>query len=241
MQQDPTPTRETLPWDRISTPEVQDALLGAKSTTPGTDEIPLKVLKLAWPLIHPHITRLYQDCIDQGRHPTPWKEAKTVMCPKKEGKRKLSTPKAWRPIVLLSCLSKGLERLIARRLARLAIKHKVLAPQHFGALPKRAATDLVAALVRDIEEAWASGQVASLLTMDIQRAFNMVQADLLWTRLIQQGWPRNIADWARSFTTDRKVRVRFEDHTSDLHHIPGGVPQGSPASPILFMLYGGHI
>ena len=166
-----------------------------------------------------------------------WKHAETVMCPKVGGKRKLTSPKAWRPIALLSCLSKGLERLIARRLARIAIQHKVLSSQHFGALPKRGAVDLVAALVHDIETALASGKTASLLTMDIQGAFNMVQADRLWTKLIQQGWPPNIADWARSFASDRKVRIRFEDHTTELYSIPGGVPQGSPASPMLFMLY----
>ena len=73
--------------------------------------------------------------------------------------------------------------------------------------------------------------------MDIQGAFNMVQADRLWAKLIQQGWPSFIANWARSFTSSRQARVRFEDYTSNFHDIPAGVPQGSPASPILFMLY----
>ena len=235
--QNPTPQRETIPWTEISTQEVHDALLGASSSTPGIDEIPVKVLRIAWPILQDRITHLYKNCINQGRHPTPWKQAETVMCPKAGRKRKLTTPKAWRPIALLSCLSKGLERLIARRLSRLAIQHKVLASQHFGALPKRGAVDLVTALVHDIEKAWATGQTASLLIMDIQGAFNMVQADRLWSKLIQQGWPTSIANWARSFTTQRQVRVRFEDYTTELHDILGGVPQGSPASPILFMLY----
>ena len=62
-------------------------------------------------------------------------------------------PNAWRPIALLSCLGKGLERLIARRLAYAAIKHGVLNPQQFRALLKRAATDLVACLVHNIKVA----------------------------------------------------------------------------------------
>ena len=66
----------------------------------------------------------------------------------KPGRRDLTTPRAWRPISLLSCLGKGLERLIARRLAWAAIHHKVLHPQQAGALPKRSATDLVTALGR---------------------------------------------------------------------------------------------
>ena len=128
----PSPQREQIPWSDVSTQEVHAALLGATSTSPGIDEIPLRVLRLAWPIIQDHITSLYRSCITQGYHPTPWKQAETVMCPKQGGKRKLTSPKAWRPIALLSCLSKGLERLIARRMARLAIQHKSLHPNTLG-------------------------------------------------------------------------------------------------------------
>jgi hypothetical protein len=61
-------------------------------------------------------------------------------------------PRSYRLIALLSTLGKGLERLVARRLAWTAIREKVVHPQHFGALPGRAASDLVAAAVHDIEE-----------------------------------------------------------------------------------------
>ena len=85
----------------------------------------------------------------------------------KPGRRDLSTPRAWRPISLLSCLGKGFERLVARRLAWASVHFGVLHPQQIGALPKRSAVDLVAALVHDIEEAFARKQVATLVTLDI--------------------------------------------------------------------------
>ena len=59
-----------------------------------------------------------------------------------------------------------LERLMAHRLAWIAIKHKVLHPQQFRALPCRSATDLAAVLVHDIEESWARGLSASMLTFE---------------------------------------------------------------------------
>ncbi|HQT72233.1 MAG TPA: reverse transcriptase domain-containing protein, partial [Thiobacillus sp.] len=92
-----------------------------------------------------------------------FKEAEVVMI-EKPGKRDLSKTRAWRPISLLSCLGKGLERLIARRLAWASIRYGILHPQQIGALPKRSAVDLVAALVHDIETALANGQVATLVT-----------------------------------------------------------------------------
>lgn len=44
----------------------------------------------------------------------------------KSGRRDLTEPRAWRPISLLSCLGKGLERLVARRLAWVCIHYGVL-------------------------------------------------------------------------------------------------------------------
>ena len=148
-----------------------------------------------------------------------------------------SRPNAWRPIALLSCLGKGLERLIARRLAYAAINQGVLNPQQFGALPKRAATDLVACLVHDIEVAWGKGQVASLLITDIKGAFDSILRNRLTLRLRQQGWPTWLIRWVSSFQSDRSIIVRLGDFTSDSSRLTCGLPQGSPASPVLFLLY----
>ena len=57
-----------------------------------------------------------------------------------------SDPRNWRPIALLSVLSKGLERFVARWLAYLAVNEGVLSATHLGAMPRRATLDLVPCL-----------------------------------------------------------------------------------------------
>lgn len=59
-------------------------------------------------------------------------------------------------------------------MAWVSIKYKFLHPQQFGALPLRSATDLATALILDIEEAWSRGLKASMLTLDVQGAFDAV-------------------------------------------------------------------
>ncbi|KJZ69582.1 hypothetical protein HIM_11019 [Hirsutella minnesotensis 3608] len=196
--------------DQVSFEEARDATLRTGNTSPGSDNITVRMLRAVWHAIGSLVHRLYQGCLTIGHHPKPFREAEVVMIAKL-GRRDLSTPRAWRPISLLSCLGKGLERLIARRLAWASIHFGVLHPQQIGALPKRSAVDLVAALVHDIEEAFARKQVATLVTLDIQGAFDTVLCNRLVLRLREQGWPSNLARWVGSFMQDRSARIRYQD------------------------------
>ncbi|KAM4067469.1 reverse transcriptase (RNA-dependent DNA polymerase) [Hirsutella rhossiliensis] len=154
--------RKPFPSRNRCREEVRDATLRTGNTSPGPDSITVQMLKAVWRIIGSHVQRLYEGCLTIGHHPKPFREAEVVMITK-PGRRNLSTPRAWRPISLLSCLGKGLERLIARRLAWASVHYGVLHSQQAGALPKRSAVDLVAALLHDIEEAFARGQVATLI------------------------------------------------------------------------------
>lgn len=220
----------------ISLDEAQYATIHTGNTSPGSDNITVNLLKAVWHIIGTHVRRLFEDCLSIGHHPKPFKEAEVVMVAK-PGRRDLTSSRDWRPVSLLSCLGKGLERLIARRLAWAAVHYNVLHQQQAGALPKRSATDLVTALIHDIEEAFARKKVATLVTMDIQGAFDTVMRNRLVLRLRQQGWPDHLARWAGSFMDGRSARVRYQDTVTPSSPLLCGLPQGSPVSPILFLLY----
>jgi ribonuclease HI len=236
------------PWETVNPPrkvpfstevtpeEVKDAILRAGNTSPGADNITVKLLRASWHAIAKHVCSLFQGCLASGYHPKAFREAEVVMIPK-PGRRDLTSPRSWRPISLLSCLGKGLERLVAGRLAWASIHYGVLHPQQCGALPKRSAVDLVAALIHDIEEAFAKDQVVTLVTMDIQGAFDTVMRNRLTARLREQGWPERLARWVHSFMSDRSARIRYQDITTPSSPLQCGLPQGSPVSPVLFLLY----
>jgi hypothetical protein len=155
----------------------------------------------------------------------------------KTGNRDKSNPRSYRLITLLSVLGKGLERLIARRLAWAAIRENLIHPQQFGALPGRSATDLITAVIHDVEETLLRGKVASMLTLDIKGAFDAVLPGRLVRRLHQQGWPNNLIRLVFCFTTQRSASLRLDEEAGALFQVPSGLPQGSPVSPILFMLF----
>ena len=70
---------------------------------------------------------MYEAYLTIGYFPEIWREALIIMIPK-PNKKNLTTVKAWRPISLLACLGKGLERLVARRMGVLVVRQGVVHP-----------------------------------------------------------------------------------------------------------------
>ncbi|OAA60613.1 reverse transcriptase [Akanthomyces lecanii RCEF 1005] len=228
----------SIPFDhKISYEEARFGLLSAGNTSPGADGITVHMLRDLWPIIGHLVTGIYNACLQQGYCSSAWRTAEVVMIPK-PNKRDLTNPSAWRPISLLSCLSKGMERIIAKRMPYLAIKHKILHPNQAGALPQRSATDIAAALTHDVEQTrrGKKKKVATLVTMDVEGAFDAILRNRLILQLRKQGWPDFLVRWLVMFLTHRLASVRFEDAIVEALELICGIPQGSPLSPILYLL-----
>jgi hypothetical protein len=182
------------------------------------------------------VRAIYQRCLELEFYPGCWRTAEVTMIPK-AGKKDRTSARSMRPIALLSCIGKGLERLVARRIATTAITHDVISPQHVGAVPKRSAMDIVAAFTHDVEQALAVGKRVTMVTMDVQGAFDALLKNRLLRRMAQQGWPPACIRFIDSFLTERRVQVRLGNETTPRYPVACGTPQGSPLSPILYTLY----
>jgi retron-type reverse transcriptase len=113
----------------------------------------------------------------------------------------------------------------------------LLPETQMGNRPQRS-TDLVIKLVVDATHtAWRHGAVASLLQLDIKGAFDTVNHTRLLHTLQHQGFPPWAVRWIRGFLTDRTASLFFDGESTPPYCITAGVPQGSPLSPILFLLY----
>lgn len=226
-----------LQWDTsISVEEVERNAIGVSSTSPGTDRVTVRLLKACWMFVKDAIHGLYSKCLALSYFPDCWKLAEVAMLPK-IGKKDKTSVRSWRPIALLSCVSKGLERIVARRLAWSALTNGILSPQHAGALPKRSAMDLVASFTHDIEAALAAGLEVTMTTMDVQGAFDALLKRRLLKRMTEQGFPLALLKLVDNFLSDRRARVRLERCITDTYAVACGTPQGSPLSPVLYMLY----
>ncbi|ODM15226.1 hypothetical protein SI65_09465 [Aspergillus cristatus] len=79
-------SKPKLPFPAITEKEIYNAVAKPKNSAPGKDDVTTSILKKAWPSLGPSISTLYQHCLDQGWHPTPFRDASLVAIPK-PGKR----------------------------------------------------------------------------------------------------------------------------------------------------------
>jgi hypothetical protein len=90
--------------------------------------------------------------------------------------------------------------------------------------------------VAKVEKAWGTKRTALALLLDVKGAFDRVDKTQLLKRMVQVGIAGNIVRWVGSFLSDRRAMLVIDGRTGETRDIQAGLPQGSPVSPVLFIL-----
>lgn len=148
-------------------------------------------------------------------------------------------PKAYRPIALLNTIGKIMDSIIARRLSFVAETYHTLPASHFGGRKQKSTEHALHHIVENIYAAWNTGRgrVASLLLLVVSEAFDSVSHDRLLHDLRKRRVDGKTVRCLASFLSERHTRIVLDGHESDQYTIRAGIPQGSPLSPILYILY----
>jgi ribonuclease HI len=224
-------------WPSLSRVELRNACSAKiKGKTPGPDGISHEILRYAYRAIPDTFYSLYSALLNIGYHPKCWRQATGAIL-KKQGKPDYSVPKAYRVIALLNCLGKVSERILAQRLSYLAETTSLLHPSQIGGRLKKSAIDAALLLTNKVEENRRLKRYTSALFLDIKGAFDHVSKNRLLTTLQSLRLPASLIRWVASFLSNRVLRLSFNGQVEPFSSIETGIPQGSPISPILFLIY----
>ena len=81
------------------------------------------------------------------------------------------------------------------------------------------------------------GHPTTGLFFNVEKAFDQVWYDRLLFKLTSMGLNKKLIRWISNFLYQRKLIISINEKLSDPITPINGVPQGSPLSPILFILY----
>jgi hypothetical protein len=112
-----------------------------------------------------------------------------------------------------------------------------LIPETQMAYKERTTTTALILIQTIIFTAWAAGKVVSILSLDMSGAYNRLNRQKLLDLMYESGIPRGLVKMTCSFLSFRKTTFRIPGFTSEDYFLDRGVPQGSPLSAILFLLY----
>ena len=206
-----------------------------KCTAPGEDGIQNAILRKAPPVFWEKATAIFNASLKYSYIPAKWKIAVVCMIPK-EGKD-WRTLKGYRPISLLNSLAKVLERLVARRIIG-EMKEKGFLPACQSAfLNKHSVEDHSFRIAQLASMGLIEGEDTILVCLDVEGAFDRVWHQALLYKMYIRNLPPVALAWMASFLDGRTFRVRIGNSLSKSFPISGGVPQGSPLSPILYVLF----
>lgn len=223
---------EPLEWAPFTPSEIRESTIEVSTTAAGTDGITVPILKAVWDQIGGRVTELFNEALERGDH--PFKECEVVLLPKAE--RDPKKEKGWRPIALLSVLGKGLERAVAKRLGETGIEKGWFGPLQAGGIPGRSAVDLARVLTHLVEKKHVNKEYTAIVLMDVKGAFNAAGPDHMAAALEEVGAPTQAVRWVTSLMTGRTLTPRRGKEHGTLMPLNSGLPQGSPASPVLFSI-----
>ena len=224
-----------LSLQHVSTSKVNKLLKNLKnSRSCSIDELDNFSVKLAADVIAEPVHHIVVLSILQQKFPTSWKYSKVIPLHKKNSKLEC---KNYRPVTILSPLSKILEKIAYEQLYEYFSRNKIFNSNLHGYRQHRSTQTALLSMYDRWVSAASQGQVSGVLLLDLSAAFDLVEPDLLLRKLEIYGVDSDFLCWIRSYLTCRHQAVWIDHVLSDFVSTDIGVPQGSNLGPLFFLIF----
>ena len=218
----------------ITEREVYEGLLKLDSSKgPGIDNLDIKTIKLIADIISPHLTNLFNQSIEESVYPEIFKTARCV--PVYKGYQlDPEQPVNYRPISILCCINKTLERLLYDQLYLYLDNSKLIPHFQYGYRKHHNTSQAVLDLTNHIIKNKNKKEVSIAIFMDLSKAFDTVDKSILDYKLDNLGVTKTSKDLITNYMTNRKFVLK---DNKNIYSLDYGVPQGSILGPLLFITY----
>lgn len=143
---------------------------------------------------------------------------------------------SYRPIALLPVHSKIMNKLIQKRIEKYINDNQILPGKQYVFKKGSSTHDYFVDLLNEIQISKKNKNKMILLSIDLSKAFDLVNNEKLINDLKQEKFDKNIVNWIYMFLCNREAILNTKE--GKVKNITNkGIPQGSSLSPILFNIY----
>ena len=218
----------------VSNEEVLDIINSLENKSTGPSSIPLRMLSIIPDLIILPQAHIIKMSIVIGVYPDLLKIVKVIPIHKGGSSQDINN---YRPISLLSIFDKIMEKMIHKKLYNFLEEHNILYHNQHGFRKNNSTIHALMQITERIKTSIDSGKFGCGIFIDLRKAFDTVNHDILLTKLEHYGIRDSMLKWFQSYLSGQKQFVSFNEVSSELLENNCGVPQGSVLGPLLFLIY----
>ena len=200
----------------------------------GEDKISHKILKYTKFSIAKPLALLFNKSLTVCQFPDSWKRG-VIMPLFKKGNTNLSSN--YRPIALLSCVGKLMERVVYKHIYNFFVQNKLIYKLQSGFLKGHSTVHQLIDIYHQVCSGIDSGQFTCMVFCDVSKAFDRVWIKGLLFKLKQCGINGDVLKWIESYLTRRTQKVFVGSSLSESQVTSAGVPQGSVLGPLFFLIF----
>lgn len=220
---------------KVDESEVLEEISKLKSkASPGYDGLKASLIKKLNDVLAPYLVKLINVIISTGIFPDCLKRARVTPV-YKEGQKFLCSN--YRPISVLPVFSKLVEQIILKRLNAFLSDNNIISEKQNGFQKGKSTHSSLINVYEHILSNLDERNKARILLLDFRKAFDLVNHDLLLSKLEAIGVIGTPLLLFKNYLFNRMQCVKINNVESEFKEIKYGVPQGSLLGPVLFLIF----
>ena len=120
----------------------------------------------------------------------------------------------YRPISVLPCFSKILEKVMYKRILKYLNQNNILFPSQYGFRKKHSTNLATIELMTKITDAIDNNEYTVGVFLDLAKAFDTVNREILLKKLEHYGIKGIVNDWFKNYLSNRKQIVKYKSVNS---------------------------